>query len=57
MLVAALDATTVEPRHYGHILLANGVIDIELAALLSVCIGGRCVRDVIHLLILLTLCL
>ena len=40
---------------HGCILLVDRIIDIELAPLLSICIGRSCVGDVVYLLILLTL--
>ena len=56
VFVATFNATTVKPHHHGRVLLIDGIIDIKLAALLSIGIGGGCVGDVVHLLILLTLC-
>ena len=40
VLVATFDATAVEPNHHGSVFLFGGVIDVELAALLGVGVGG-----------------
>ena len=52
MLVAALDATAVEPDYDRRVLGICRIIHIELAALLGITLCRLAIRDVVHLIVL-----
>ncbi len=52
VFLAALDAATVEPHHYGRVLSIRRIIHVELAALLGIALRRVAIRDVVYLIIL-----